>query len=146
MTVSHEAMLAKTELVGRLPQEDLSRFAGYVQAHSYVGGQEITKQGDLSTGLFIIVSGSVDVVYNRGKRDEKVIATLGDGDFFGEMALLLERPRSATVVAKVDTECLTLLRWDFKDLAVKSPEVLWRMLESLAERLADADARLEREL
>ncbi len=143
MPVSFESVLAKTELFNRLSNDDLGKFAAKVVGRSYNAGQVITKQGDLGTGLFVITSGSVDVIIDRDAPDEKQVATLKEGESFGEMALLLEKPRSATVVATEPTECFTLVRWDFKELATKSPDILWNMLEMMAERLADADQSID---
>ena len=146
MPVSFESVLAKTQLFHRLGDEDLGKFAAKVVGRSYNAGQVIAQQGDLGTGLFIITSGAVDVIIDRGGPNENHVATLKEGDVFGEMALLLENPRSATIVATEPTECFTLVRWDFKTLATESPELLWNMLEIMAARLAEADKSVEANL
>ncbi len=142
MVTSFEDMLSKTVLFQNLDRKALQGIAGYCVERDFGKGQVITRQGELGTGLFIIVSGSVDVVHNRGEAGERLIATLSAGDFFGEMALFLERPRTATIVAREPTRCLTLVRWDFKDRALEAPAVLWNMLEVLAARLAGADQQI----
>ena len=143
---SFESMLAKTELFENLDEAELGPFAAKSQLHTYQDGQEITRGGELGTGLYVVTKGSVDIIANRGTPEEAHVATLHEGGFFGDMALLLEHPRSATIVAREFTECLVLTRWDFKDLALEHPGVLWNMLEVVAKRLAEADANLERHL
>jgi len=137
MPVSIEDMLANTSLFSRVDRDELNNIAGWVQISNYSAGQVIEREGDLGTTLHIIRTGSVDVYQHHGSDDQQHLATFGEGDFFGEMALLLGRPRSATVVASVDTECLSILRNTFVDGA--SVPVLWAMLQHVAERLAQAD-------
>lgn len=136
---SFESMLAKTELFEGLEESELGAFAEKSQLHTYQEGQEITREGELGTGLYIVTKAEVDVVTGRGTSDEAVIATTGEGGFFGDMALVLEHPRSATIVAKSFTECVVLTRWDFKDITQEHPKVLWNMLEAIAHRLADTE-------
>ena len=71
----------------------------------------------------------------------RAIATLGSGDYFGELALIRERPRTATVVAKDPTTCLALTRWDFKGIVVSHPSIAIRLLETVANRLPDDGVR-----
>ncbi len=143
---SFESMLATTELFGQLSHEEIGPFAAKSQLQTFEAGQVITQQGDLGTGLYVITEGSVDVVHDRGEPSETQVATLKEGDFFGDLALLLERPRGASVVAREFTKCLVLVRWDFKDLALESPKVLWAMLEVVAGRLTDTDQPIEHNL
>ncbi|MCY3922157.1 MAG: cyclic nucleotide-binding domain-containing protein [Chloroflexota bacterium] len=137
MPVSIEDMLANTSLFSRVDRDELHQIAGWVQIQDYKPGQVIDREGDLGTTLHIIRSGSVDVYQSYESDDQTLLASFGEGDFFGEMALLLGRPRSATVVAKEETECLQILRNSFAEGA--TAPVLWSMLQHVAERLAHAD-------
>ena len=137
MPTSIEDMLANTSLFSRVDRDELHNIAGWVQLQNYNAGQVIDREGDLGTTLHIIRSGGVDVYQHYGEDNQQHLASFSEGDFFGEMALLLGRPRSATVVANEDTECLQLLRSSFEDGA--SVPVLWSMLQHVAERLAHAD-------
>ena len=140
MPESIEDMLANTDLFSRVSRDELHNIAGWVQIQTFNAGQVIDREGDLGTSLHIIRSGSVDIYQGYGSDDQQHLATIGEGDFFGEMALLLGRPRSATVVAQSETECLSLLRSSFEDGA--SAPVLWSMLQHVSERLAHADEQL----
>jgi CRP-like cAMP-binding protein len=137
MPISIEDMLANTSLFSRVDREELHEIAGWVQIQNYKAGHVIDREGDLGTTLHIVRSGAVDVFQHYGSDDQQLLASFGEGDFFGEMALLLGRPRSATVVASTDTECLQILRNSFADGA--TVPVLWAMLQHVAERLAHAD-------
>ena len=137
MPVSIEDMLANTSLFSRVNRDELHNIAGWVQIQDFKAGHVIDREGELGTTLHIIRTGSVDVFQSYGSDEQQHLATFGEGDFFGEMALLLGRPRSATIVAKRDTECLTILRHTFEEDA--SVPVLWAMLQHIAERLAHAD-------
>jgi len=142
MPFSFEAALAKTEPFAKVDHAHLSKFAEVASPQTYVEGQIITRQGDLGTGLYVITRGSADVVLNHGKPDEQKLAVLPEGGFFGDMALFLERPRGASIVAREDTECFVIHRADFKRLAMENPEVLWNLIEMIAERLQKADEAL----
>ena len=137
--ISHESMMKRTTLFRDLSPEALSHVAGYVIPKRYDAGAVITEEGGLTTGLCAIVSGSVSVIHNRGRPDEQELAVLKAGDFFGEMSLLLDQPRIATIVTREPTECVELRRWSFHDRAMENPEILWAMLVALAKRLHEAD-------
>lgn len=142
MPFSFEAALAKTEPFAKVDHAHLSKFAEVASPQTYVEGQVITRQGDLGTGLYVITRGSANVVVNHGQPDEKKIAELPEGQAFGDMALFLERPRGASIVAREATECFVIHRADFKRLAMDNPEVLWNMCEMYADRLQKADEAL----
>lgn len=96
----------------------------------FPGGRRIARQGEVETGFFLIVSGSVSVV-----RDGAVIATLGPGQFFGELSLLDRQPRVASVVADEPTTCLALPSWEFQQLLETEPRIAAAVLKEVAGRL-----------
>ncbi len=140
MPTAIEDMLASTSLFARVDREHLGEISAWVQIQSFNTGQVIDREGDLGTALHVIRTGGVDVYQGYGTDHQQHLATFGAGDFFGEMALLLGRPRSATVVANTPTECMVILRSTFEDQA--TIEVLWSMLHHVAERLSSADEQL----
>jgi CRP-like cAMP-binding protein len=95
-------------------------------------GQVIVRQGEVGTGFFLLVSGTVRVV-----RDGQTIATMGPGDFFGELSVLDGRPRVAQVVAESPTVCLALASWEFETVVLDQPRVALAILRGLAGRLRD---------
>lgn len=92
---------------------------------------EDAEDGD---SLYIIVDGHVRVVREQDGREQH-LADLGAGEFFGEMSLIDGKPRSATVIAEEDTQCLILSRWDLLRAMRRDPEVAIGMLTVMAERL-----------
>ncbi len=132
-------LLANVPLFRDLPKKTLNRLAKVAVPRTFKAGNEIVREGDRGAGFFLIMQGKVEVV-----RGDTKLNTLGSGDFFGEMALLDEHPRSATVRALEDTDCLAMSRWDFvselranSDLAVEMLEVLSRRVRELDERLGE---------
>jgi CRP-like cAMP-binding protein len=90
----------------------------------------IARQGEIGTGFFVIVAGRVKVV-----RDARTLATLGPGEFFGELSVLDGEPRVAQVVAEEPTRCLALASWDFERILLEQPALSLAILRVLARRL-----------
>ena len=98
-----------------LTPRSLSEVADKMQAVLYSPGSMIIKQGDVGRDFFLIRKGTVDVTQTDGKT-QRHVATLNEGDFFGEIALLEDRPRNATVTAQTETLCYTLAKDEFRDV------------------------------
>ena len=86
-------------------------------------GTEILKQGDMGDKFYIIASGEVSVHIKKGFGGTKKVAVLGDGDFFGEMALISDLPRTATVIAEEDSEMYVLYKRAFRRILMASPKI-----------------------
>jgi CRP-like cAMP-binding protein len=93
-------------------------------------GRRIARQGEVETGFFMVVAGSVSVV-----KDGEVLARLGPGQFFGELSLLDRKPRIASVVADEPTTCLALPSWEFQELIETEPRIAAAVLKEVASRL-----------
>ena len=130
----HAEQLKKVPLFEGVSDADLRRIAGGAKERRFDAGAPIVSAGEPGHGFYLIVDGRVDV-----KRGDRTIRTLGPGDYFGELALIRETPRTATVVAKDTTTCLVLTRWDFKGIVVSNPSIAIRLLETVANRLQDDD-------
>ena len=133
-----EQFLAHVGLFQSLDKKHLRYLARAVQAQRYPPGATIVQQGDSGLGLYIIASGRVEIRKERAGQADLVVNTLGPGGFFGEMALLDDAPRSATVVAREETECLTLAKWHFLGELEAHPEMALPMLTVLSRRVRDA--------
>ena len=131
--------LKRVQLFEDLDQRSLESIANSAVEQSYQPGQEIVRQGDTGVGAFIIRSGRVEVVQERNGRSER-ISELKSGDVFGEMALLDEFPRSATVRAVEPTTCLGIQRWHFKGILESHPQLALALLPVLTRRLRSAEA------
>ena len=125
--MAHEKTLAAIPLFSRLEENDIARLAKSVVPRSYAKGATIVKEGEQAVAFYVIVSGKVDVTKNGERVGEKRA-----GEPFGEMALLDGYPRSTTVIASEDTECLVMTRWDFTAELKSNPSMALSMLPELS--------------
>jgi CRP-like cAMP-binding protein len=129
-----EEFLSRAPLFARLEDRQLHRLAELCVPRSYDTGEEIVVEGSTGLGLFVITSGRVEVT--RGAGDEKVVfAELASGDLLGEMSLVDDQPRSATVRTLEPTTCLLITRGSFQSLVDREPEIAWCIVPVLAGRL-----------
>jgi CRP-like cAMP-binding protein len=140
--MSIEGTLAKVPLFSRLSRRDLRRLARGAVSRHFGKGDIIVKEGEQAVVFYFVGSGSAEVVKGAEGTSPRVLGTLGPGDFFGEVALLDNYLRSATVRALEDTECVVLSRWDFLGELRTSPSIVVQMLPVLSRRLREAEAQL----
>jgi nucleotide-binding universal stress UspA family protein len=135
-------LLAQAPLFAALSQEDREHLAETARIRVYQPGELIVHEGDTATGCFIIASGQVEVVKGASGAHPTVLTTLGAGEFFGEMAVIDDHPRSASVWALEATECVAIGRAEFLETLQRRPQIAVQMLPVLVRRLRLADARL----
>jgi CRP-like cAMP-binding protein len=129
-------MTAPTELLKEVPlfqsltRHQLEALARSFRDRTFPAGSEVTTEGQSGVGFFVIESGSATVSVGGDER-----RTLGAGDYFGELALIDEQPRSATIVADSDLRCWGLTSWEFRPLVEQNASIAWSMLQTLAQRL-----------
>jgi len=129
-----EDFLTRAPLFARLEGRQLHRLAELCVPRSYETGEEIVVEGSTGLGLFVITGGRVEVT--RGTGDDMVVfAELGSGDLLGEMSLVDDQPRSATVRTLEPTTCLLITRGSFQSLVDREPEIAWCIVPVLAGRL-----------
>ena len=126
--------LAKIPLFQNLSAKQLADIDALVTTIDVVSGKELIRQGETGREFIVVVEGEAEV-----SRDGNVIAVRGPGTFFGETALLLERPRNASVIAKTDMTIEVIDRQDFRRLLDEFPDLHAPLLEAMAERLAQLD-------
>ena len=131
-TTAYLEYLRKVPIFKGLPPRELEFISRSVKERTYEPGTVIVKQGDPGVGFFMIAEGRVEVTHDGHK-----IREMGPDEFFGEMALMEERIRTATVTAKTKVRCLQLVRWDFRALLKENPELAVRMLEVVVARLRE---------
>lgn len=130
-------MLGKTWLWVDLSKKDLESIVKASKECKYEPGDTIVKKGDRSLGFYLVLGGSVEV-----KSDGTTLSKLGPGQFFGEMSILDDQPRSADVVAIEPSRCLVLSISAFKELVSSSPHIAVTILQELARRLRATDRML----
>jgi CRP/FNR family cyclic AMP-dependent transcriptional regulator len=128
--------LRKVPLFAELEDRELERLAQHFKERTFPEGSAVTTEGGTGAGFFIIADGSATVSVAG---EEK--ATLGPGDFFGEIALVDEGTRSATIIAATDLRCYGLTAWEFRPFVEEHPQVAWPLLKTLARRLREAQTQ-----
>jgi CRP-like cAMP-binding protein len=130
--------LRRVPLFGGLSDRQLKRFANDCKERQFPPGTTVVRQGKMSgISFFVVVDGEAAVTV-----DGKEVGRLGPGDHFGELALVLNRERSATVTAVTDLQCLVAASWDFRRFAKKNPDVTWKLLEHVVALLQERDRRV----
>jgi CRP/FNR family cyclic AMP-dependent transcriptional regulator len=120
--------LKRVPLFSSLSQRQLKRLGRDFKERQFRPGTPIVRQGHMSgVDFFVIAEGEASVSI-----DGREVARLGPGDHFGELALLGERVRSATVTAEVPLRCLVTASWHFRRFVNDNPDVSWKLLQHLA--------------
>jgi CRP/FNR family transcriptional regulator, cyclic AMP receptor protein len=124
-------LIRKVPLFSRCSKRELEQIARIADEIDLREGKEMTRQGARGREFFVLLQGDADVI-----KDGRRINTLGAGDFFGEIALVSDTPRTATVVATSPVRALVVTDRSFRRLLDDMPEIQTKVLEALAERLA----------
>lgn len=129
--------LARAPVFSNLKRTALNSVGREAQLRRFAPGELLVREGEPAVAFFILDSGQAEVVKGLGQEGERVVAHLAEGDFFGEMSLLDGFPRSASVRAVTECECIVLARWDFLALLRGNPEVALPILPVLCRRLRE---------
>src|SRR5262249_7674874 len=139
------ALLTGVEFLEALTTEQLQRLASESRIVPFPVGGTVVRQGDEGDSLFLVAEGRVEVsVRATGVGPEQTLATLGPGDYFGEMSLLTGAPRSATIRAVEETRLVALRKEALRPLLVADPTVLERLSKTLARRQAEREDAIHR--
>jgi CRP-like cAMP-binding protein len=131
---STDERLARIPLFEGLSKKQLSQVSSLMTPLDLKAGKVLARQGEIGREFLILLEGEVDVA-----RDGKIIAVRGPGDFIGEIALLDNRPRTATVTARTDVVVEVLNRGEFASLLAEAPELSSQVMATMARRLAALD-------
>ena len=138
MSAKVNEYLKRSALFARLSDREITHLLTGAAERHFAAGERIITQGDLGgVGFFLILEGRAEA-----RAGDTVLAQFGPGDFFGEMALLLDTPRSADVAALEPTSCLVITQWALKGVLAAHPEMALNIMGELARRLADTDRTL----
>jgi len=126
--------LARVPLFSGLKKRQVEWLARRFVPREYAAGEAIVTQGKGGEGFFIVESGAAEAIRERADGTRVVVNTFGPTGFFGELALLDDGPRTASVIATEATQCLALTRWDFLAVLKEDVDMAVTMLEELAKR------------
>ena len=123
--------LKRVPLFSELGDRQLNKLASNFRERAFDPGTTIVREGEMSgVGFFVVTDGEASVSV-----DGDEVATLSAGDHFGELALVSEAERTATVTASTPLRCLEIPFWDFRDFAHANPDVTWKLLQHVVTTL-----------
>jgi len=134
------AALSRVELFHSLTGEETHALAERLRVAPFAAGEAVTRQGAQAHWLYILTRGDVEVRLAADGELREHVATLHQGDFFGEMGMMTGEPRSATVIALSDVECFRLDKDAFQDIVHQRPEIAEDISHVLAQRKVELDA------
>lgn len=136
-------LFRKFSLFAELDDKELASVAALAKPRKYAKEEVVFHADEVGDVFFLIQSGAVKVTMISPEGKEIILSMLGSGDFFGEMALLDDQPRSATVVATEPLEVLTIWRADFLQILAENFSIARKVLAELSRRLRHASYRIE---
>lgn len=119
--------------------EEIQELISHSQVHSYPAGTVLCREDQVEKIFYMILEGEVEVTKNINKSEDRLLQTLGAGDFFGEMALIHNAPRAATVTAKTSLVALELDKEAFDGVLKRSSSVALAMVHEISNRLREND-------
>ena len=136
------AVLKNVPMFTGFPDESLRLLAALVTRKSVLRGTTIMVAGDTTDSLYIVISGRLKVMMSDAEGKEVILAILGSGEFFGEMGLIDDAPRSASVVSIESCELLCVAKRDFKRCLAENFEMSMAVMRGLVKRLREADRKI----
>jgi CRP-like cAMP-binding protein len=130
-----EELIKQVPLFSTLDKKEVQGLASSMKERNFKEGDTISTEGQSGIGFFIIDEGEAAVSVGGEER-----ATLGHGDYFGEIALIDDGARTATITAKTPLKCYGITSWEFRPLVEQNAGLAWKMLQTLAARLREAQA------
>ena len=140
--MSVTAVLQKVPLFSQLGPADLERVIEFTRERTYPKNSVILFEDDPGDALYVVATGQVKVVLIGEDGREVILSVLGVGEFFGEMALIDDEPRSAHVIAMEDSTLLVLRREDFQGILKQTPGIAIPLLRELSRRLRRVDEKV----
>jgi CRP/FNR family cyclic AMP-dependent transcriptional regulator len=129
-------LLRRVPLFSDLERREIEEIAASMKERTFGAGETVAQEGQGAVGFFVIEDGTARVTVRGEDRGR-----LGSGDYFGEIALIAESARTATVIAETDLRCLAMTFWDFRPFVEGNGRVAWKMLQALSKRLRDLEQR-----
>jgi CRP/FNR family cyclic AMP-dependent transcriptional regulator len=145
---STEELLSKVPAFSGLSTRELKEVAAIVHKREYRSGEPVFMQGDPGLGMYIIQDGEVSITLSGKDEEQRELAVLAEGDFFGELALLDESPRSANAICKTECNLIGFFRPDLFEVIEKNSalgvKIVLKLAEIVATRLRNTDKELSK--
>jgi CRP/FNR family transcriptional regulator, cyclic AMP receptor protein len=129
-------LLRSVPLFADLSDRELTMMAASMKERHFHAGHVVAKEGQHGVGFFVIADGSAHVTVAG-----QPVGRLGPGDYFGEIALIADTDRTATVTADGELTCYGMTSWDFRPLVEENAEIAWKLLQAVARKVRDAERR-----
>jgi CRP/FNR family cyclic AMP-dependent transcriptional regulator len=128
-------LLQRVPLFAELDPRELERLSGSFKERTFDAGQSVAAEGEGGAGFFVIESGEAVVKVHEEERGR-----LGPGDYFGDIAMIDQGDRTASIEAVSELKCYGLTFWDFRPLVESDARIAWPLLQAMAKRLRAAEA------
>ena len=122
--------LKRVPLFAGLDDKELKEIAISMRERRFKAGDTVTQEGAGGVGFFVVEEGQADVTVGGQSK-----GSVGPGDYFGEIALINESPRTATLTASTDMLCYGMTPWDFRPLVESNSTIAWKLLTAMAEKM-----------
>jgi CRP/FNR family cyclic AMP-dependent transcriptional regulator len=139
----NKAFLRRVPLFSGLNEQQLETLAAGSARRSFPKGRTIVAEGEPSQSMYILLAGRAKVQRSDSEGKEVILAVLGSGEFFGEMSLIDDAPRSASVITLESCEFMAVSKDAFKSMLQQSPDVAMAVMRGLVRRLREADKKIE---
>ena len=128
-------LLQRIPLFAELEPRELERLGESFKERTFNAGEPVATEGEGGAGFFVIESGEASVTVHGDERGR-----LGPGDYFGDVAMIDQGDRTASIKAESDLKCYGLTFWDFRPIVESEPRIAWPLLQAMAKRLRQAEA------
>lgn len=139
----NKAFLKRVPLFSGLTDSQIERLAAGSVRRNFPRGRTIVAEGEPSQSLYVLLSGRAKVQRSDTEGKEVILSVLGSGECFGEMSLIDDAPRSASVITLESSDFISIAKDSFKSVLVTSPEISLRIMKGLVKRLREADKKIE---
>ena len=139
----NKAFLKRVPLFSGLTDGQIERLAAGSVRRNFPKGRTIVAEGEPSQSLYVLLSGRAKVQRSDTEGKEVILSVLGPGECFGEMSLIDDAPRSASVITLESSDFMSIAKESFKAILASSPEICLRIMRGLVKRLREADKKIE---
>ena len=139
----NKAFLRRVPLLASLNESQLDLLASGSVRKSFPKGRTIVSEGEPTQSLYILLSGRAKVQRSDSEGKEVILAVIGSGEFFGEMSLIDDAPRSASVITIESCDFMAINKDSFKSMLMQSPDICMQIMKGLVRRLREADKKIE---